>query len=169
MSGQLHAAATLPPGKEPRTHWRGGWVGPRSDMDVEKIKIVPLWGLELRPLGSPAWAEYESRSQRHKSGGVVGFFWFRIWSSDRFLWHGNETYGSNLLANLTTTNFLELVRQEHLKIIPEICSKEVQDSRPGKRYFTDEKKKSSLKVFRVNHLSTAINQESCSYHKQRQA
>jgi hypothetical protein len=29
-SGQLHAPAALPPGKEPpRTHWIGGWVGPR--------------------------------------------------------------------------------------------------------------------------------------------
>jgi hypothetical protein len=29
VSGQLHAPAALPPGKEPPgTHWIGGWVGP---------------------------------------------------------------------------------------------------------------------------------------------
>jgi hypothetical protein len=27
VSGQLHAPATLPSGKEPGTHWRGGWGG----------------------------------------------------------------------------------------------------------------------------------------------
>jgi hypothetical protein len=31
VSGELHAPATLPPGKErPDTHWIGGWVGPQS-------------------------------------------------------------------------------------------------------------------------------------------
>jgi hypothetical protein len=40
MSGQLHALATLSPGKEPPIHWTGGWVGPRAGLDmVTKIKI----------------------------------------------------------------------------------------------------------------------------------
>jgi hypothetical protein len=31
VSGQLHAPAALPPGKEPLvTYWIGGWVGPRA-------------------------------------------------------------------------------------------------------------------------------------------
>jgi hypothetical protein len=34
------------------THWVGGWVGPRAGLDdEEKRKILPLQGLELRPLG----------------------------------------------------------------------------------------------------------------------
>jgi hypothetical protein len=34
------------------THWVGGWVGPRSDLDdVERKNSLPLPGLELRPLG----------------------------------------------------------------------------------------------------------------------
>jgi hypothetical protein len=38
-SGQLHAPAALTPGKvPPGTHWIGGWVVPRPDVDdVEKI------------------------------------------------------------------------------------------------------------------------------------
>jgi hypothetical protein len=53
--GQLHSPATLPREKASVTHWIGGWVGPRTDLqDVEKGKIVPLPGLELQPLGCPA-------------------------------------------------------------------------------------------------------------------
>jgi hypothetical protein len=36
VSGQLHAPAALPSGKEiPFTHWIGGWVGPRIVLDAE--------------------------------------------------------------------------------------------------------------------------------------
>jgi hypothetical protein len=54
--GQLHAPVTLPPGTEPPgTHWIGGWVGSRADLDdMEKLKFLPPPGLELRPLGRPA-------------------------------------------------------------------------------------------------------------------
>jgi hypothetical protein len=32
------------------THWIGGWVSPRADLDiVEKQKILPLPGIEPRP------------------------------------------------------------------------------------------------------------------------
>jgi hypothetical protein len=49
LSGQLHAPATLPPGKEPPdTRWIEGWVGPRGGLDdVEKRKFLTLPGLEL--------------------------------------------------------------------------------------------------------------------------
>jgi hypothetical protein len=41
--------------RAPGTHWRGGWVDPITGLDdVEKRKILPLPGLELRPLGGPA-------------------------------------------------------------------------------------------------------------------
>jgi hypothetical protein len=42
VSGQLHAPAALPPGKEPpSTHGIGDWVGPRAGLDdVEKEKIL---------------------------------------------------------------------------------------------------------------------------------
>jgi hypothetical protein len=33
VSGQLHAPATLPPGKS-RTHWIGGRVGPQTFVDA---------------------------------------------------------------------------------------------------------------------------------------
>jgi hypothetical protein len=54
--GQLHAPAALPPGKEtPVTHWLGGWVGTRADMDdVEKRIFFTLPVLELQPLSRPA-------------------------------------------------------------------------------------------------------------------
>jgi hypothetical protein len=46
-----------PRGKNPSlgTHWRGGWVDPRADLDdVEKRTFLTLPGLELRPLRRPA-------------------------------------------------------------------------------------------------------------------
>jgi hypothetical protein len=54
-SGQLHAPAPLPPGKEPPgTHWKRGWVDSRAGLDdMEKIKFLTLPGLKLRPLGRP--------------------------------------------------------------------------------------------------------------------
>jgi hypothetical protein len=37
-----------------RTHWIGGWVGPRAGLDdLEKRKFLTLQGLELRPFGRP--------------------------------------------------------------------------------------------------------------------
>jgi hypothetical protein len=53
-SGQLHAPTALTPG----THWTGGWVGPRDSLDdVKKRKFLTLPGLELRPLGCPAYSQ----------------------------------------------------------------------------------------------------------------
>jgi hypothetical protein len=41
--------------RAPGTHWIGGWVDPRADMDdVEKRKFLTLLGFELQPLGRPA-------------------------------------------------------------------------------------------------------------------
>jgi hypothetical protein len=55
VSGQLHAMAYLPPGRDLRTQWIGGWVGPRAGLnDVEKRKFLTLPGLKLRSLGRPA-------------------------------------------------------------------------------------------------------------------
>jgi hypothetical protein len=46
----------LTPGERgPGTHWIGGWVDLRADMDdEEKRKFLILPGLELCPLGRPA-------------------------------------------------------------------------------------------------------------------
>jgi hypothetical protein len=41
-----------------RTHWIGGWVGPRAGLDdVEKRKFLPLPGLEHRPLYRPSLSQ----------------------------------------------------------------------------------------------------------------
>jgi hypothetical protein len=57
VSGQLHAPAFLPPGKEPHgTHWIGNWVNPRAVLDaVVKRKIPsPLQESNLRtPIVQP--------------------------------------------------------------------------------------------------------------------
>jgi hypothetical protein len=43
--------------KSPGTHWIGGWVDPKADMDdMGKRKFCTLSGLELRPLSRPAVA-----------------------------------------------------------------------------------------------------------------
>jgi hypothetical protein len=57
VSGQLHAPATLLPGKSPPgTLWVGGWVGPRASLAaVKKRKILTLPGVKpSRPARSPS-------------------------------------------------------------------------------------------------------------------
>jgi len=44
VSGQLHAAAALPPGKEPSGRI-GGWVGPKSGWDEAAKRIIPIIAL----------------------------------------------------------------------------------------------------------------------------
>jgi hypothetical protein len=50
------------------THWIGGWMGPRAGLDeVERRKILPLPGLEIRPLGRSARSQSLSRLRYHGS------------------------------------------------------------------------------------------------------
>jgi hypothetical protein len=51
VSGQRHAlAATSPRGKDPGTHWTGGWIGLRAGLDTEARgkNHFPLPRIELR-------------------------------------------------------------------------------------------------------------------------
>jgi hypothetical protein len=65
---QFHTQAALPPAeKPPRTHWIGGWVGPRVDLDdMENRKFSIQLGLELQPLSRPA--HIQSLYQLHYPG-----------------------------------------------------------------------------------------------------
>jgi hypothetical protein len=57
VSGQIYAPDALLPGKEPPVSI--GWVGLRTGLDdVERRKILPLPGLELRPLCRPALSQW---------------------------------------------------------------------------------------------------------------
>jgi hypothetical protein len=50
VSGQLHAPATLPPGKALLgTHWIGGWVGPRAVLDAVVKRKIPSHRQESNP------------------------------------------------------------------------------------------------------------------------
>jgi len=40
VGGQPHAPAASTPGKDPGTHFTGGWVGPRAGLDGRK-NLVP--------------------------------------------------------------------------------------------------------------------------------
>jgi len=49
VGGQRHAPAALPPGKRPGSHFTGGCVGPRADLDGNgKSRPPPLPGFGLR-------------------------------------------------------------------------------------------------------------------------
>jgi hypothetical protein len=54
LSGQLHAPAVLPPGKQvPGTHCVGSWIDPQSRSErcgVQK-NLLPLSGIDIRPIG----------------------------------------------------------------------------------------------------------------------
>jgi hypothetical protein len=55
-------SASRPGRFTPGTHLIKGSVGPRTGLDdVEKRKIFPLQGLELRPLGRPARSQSRYR------------------------------------------------------------------------------------------------------------
>ena len=50
---QRQAVATLPTRKRPSTHYRGGWVGPRADLDgVENVASTGLHPQTIQPLAS---------------------------------------------------------------------------------------------------------------------
>jgi hypothetical protein len=52
-------SASRPGRFTPGTYWIGGWVGPRTGLDdVERRKILPPPGLELRTLGRPARSQW---------------------------------------------------------------------------------------------------------------
>jgi hypothetical protein len=53
VGGQRHAPAALPPGKRPGTHFIGGWMGPRADLDGCG-KISPVLGFDPRSVQSVA-------------------------------------------------------------------------------------------------------------------
>jgi hypothetical protein len=44
---QLYAPATLPRGRNPATHWLGGWVGPVASRDDLEKESLPLPGFDL--------------------------------------------------------------------------------------------------------------------------
>jgi hypothetical protein len=49
-----HSGRITPTERVSGTHLTRGWVGPRTGLDeAEKNKILPLQGLETRPLGRP--------------------------------------------------------------------------------------------------------------------
>jgi hypothetical protein len=49
VSGQLHAPAAYPRERAPRTHWIGGWMGPRAVLDAVVKKIISSPRRELNP------------------------------------------------------------------------------------------------------------------------
>jgi hypothetical protein len=56
VGGQFHAPAALPPEEESSVPigYEAGWAPGAGLDDVNRRKILPLPGLELRPLGRPA-------------------------------------------------------------------------------------------------------------------
>jgi hypothetical protein len=106
MSGQVHAPAALPPAKEPRTHWIGGWVDPRTGVDdVERRQILLLPGLKLRPLGRPAHRQslYRLRYSGSDLDGNIILnmkYGFRIRSIVEFCNDGDGLQGSMKIWDL---------------------------------------------------------------------
>jgi hypothetical protein len=49
VSSQLHAPAALPSGKNPGTHWIGGWVGPRAGLDAVVKRKIPSPSRDSNP------------------------------------------------------------------------------------------------------------------------
>jgi hypothetical protein len=68
VSGQLHATAALPPGKEPPgTHWIGGWVDPIAVLDAVVKRKIPNPRRESKPRTSIV----QSVAQRYTDWAVT--------------------------------------------------------------------------------------------------
>jgi hypothetical protein len=54
VSGQFHAPAALPPGKDPDTHCMEGWVEPKAGLDAvpKRKKILSLLPPGIEPRSS---------------------------------------------------------------------------------------------------------------------
>jgi hypothetical protein len=62
VTGQFHSSSAS------GTNWIGGWVGSKAGLDdMEKLKLLTLLGLELRPLGRPARSQSLYRLSYHNS------------------------------------------------------------------------------------------------------
>jgi hypothetical protein len=58
--------------RAPGTHWTGGWVDPRAGLDdMVKRKFLTLPGLELQPLGRPAYSQ--SLYQLRYPGSLINY------------------------------------------------------------------------------------------------
>jgi hypothetical protein len=69
-----HPGRFTPGERAPGTHWIGGWVGPRADLDdAEKRKFLTLPGLELRPLDLSARTQSLYRLGYHGSPYKITF------------------------------------------------------------------------------------------------
>jgi hypothetical protein len=81
-------SASRPGRFTPGTHWIGGWVGPRTGLDVERRKILLLPGIELRPLGRPARSLSPYRLRYPGSPLCCSSFLIFIHICSRALWMG---------------------------------------------------------------------------------
>jgi hypothetical protein len=103
VSGQLHAPAALPLGKEPPVSigQEAGWVSKAGLDDMEKRKFLALPGPKLRTLGHPAGSQSIYRlchpssldgriklkliSKKQNVRVWTRFIWLRIGTSGMFL------------------------------------------------------------------------------------
>jgi hypothetical protein len=61
----------------PCAHWIGAWIGLGTSLDgVERRKILPLPGLEIRPLGRPARSQLLYRLRYPVSSNYIIFIHF---------------------------------------------------------------------------------------------
>jgi len=54
MKGQLRAPAALSPENNTRPHWTGGWVSPRTSLDVVKKRHISWPNRDFNPGRSSA-------------------------------------------------------------------------------------------------------------------
>jgi hypothetical protein len=59
VSGQLHApAALLPRERSPGTHWIGGWVGSRTEIEYAAVDLIHLTKNRVMKFWAPVSGEF---------------------------------------------------------------------------------------------------------------
>jgi hypothetical protein len=75
VSDQLHAPSALPPRKAPGTHWIGGWVGPRADLDAVGKRKIPSPCRDSNPLIiKPVAQRYTTELLQLLKSNIIFFF-----------------------------------------------------------------------------------------------
>jgi hypothetical protein len=96
--------------RAPGTHWIGGWVDPRADLDdVEKRKFLVLPGLELQPLGRSARSQSLYRLRYPGSIHVEKLLLITCSGKNALSkWHFGRTLITNLVRSCRTTKSIFL-------------------------------------------------------------
>lgn len=89
VSGHVYLQAPLPSWRNAGTHWVGGWVVPRADLDGfgEDKNLLPVAGFEPMTVGLHCQISFErTYTSRHWLASRSTSGLYRVWPLERGIW-----------------------------------------------------------------------------------